>query len=137
MNNNVMRSDLGKVQGLGSAKHGVGHWKIQRITAIGMIPLLLWFIPSLLITILGSYDEGVLWIQNPFNATGLILLIGTLFFHASLGLQVVIEDYVHSEGLKVLSIMLIKLFSSLIMRLKLRILLISQNLLNPLIQVIA
>ena len=46
MNNNVMRSDLGKVQGLGSAKHGVGHWKIQRITAIGMIPLLLWFIPS-------------------------------------------------------------------------------------------
>ena len=75
MNNNVMRSDLGKVQGLGSAKHGVGHWKIQRITAIGMIPLLLWFIPSLLITILGSYNEGILWIQNPFNATGLILLI--------------------------------------------------------------
>ena len=114
MNNNVMRSDLGKVQGLGSAKHGVSHWKIQRITAIGMIPLLLWFIPSLLITILGSYDEGVLWIQNPFNATGLILLIGTLFFHASLGLQVVIEDYVHSEGLKVLSIMLIKLLSILL-----------------------
>ena len=114
MNNNVMRSDLGKVQGLGSAKYGVGHWKIQRITAIGMIPLLLWFIPSLLITILGSYDEGILWIQNPFNATGLILLIGTLFFHASLGLQVVIEDYVHSEGLKVLSIMLIKLLSILL-----------------------
>ena len=114
MNNNVMRSDLGTVQGLGSAKHGVGHWIIQRITAIGMIPLLLWFIPSLLITLLGSYNEGILWIQNPFNATGLILLIGTLFFHASLGLQVVIEDYVHSEGLKVLSIMLIKLLSILL-----------------------
>jgi len=79
-----------------------------------MIPLLLWFIPSLIITILGSYNEGILWIQNPFNATGLILLIGTLFFHASLGLQVVIEDYVHSEGLKVLSIMLIKLLSILL-----------------------
>ena len=114
MNNNVMRSDLGKVQGLGSAKHGVGNWKIQRITAIGMIPLLLWFIPSLLITILGSYNEGILWIQNPFNATGLILLIGTLFFHASLGLQVVIEDYVHSEGLKIISIMVIKLLSILL-----------------------
>ena len=114
MNNNVMRSDLGKVQGLGSAKHGVGHRKIQRITAIGMIPLLLWFIPSLLITILGSYNEGILWIQNPFNATGLILLIGTLFFHASLGLQVVIEDYVHSEGLKIISIMVIKLLSILL-----------------------
>ena len=73
-----MRSDLGKVQGLGSAKHGVGHWKIQRITAIGMIPLLLWFIPSLLITILGSYDEDIWWIQKPLKETGLIILIGKL-----------------------------------------------------------
>ena len=54
------------------------------------------------------------WIKNPFNATGLILLIGTLFFHASLGLQVVIEDYVHSEGLKIISITFIKLLSILL-----------------------
>jgi len=114
MNNNVMRSDLGKVQGLGSAKHGVGHWKIQRITAIAMVPLVLWFIPSLLITILSGYSVSIEWIKNPFNATGLILLIGTLFFHASLGLQVVIEDYVHSEGLKIISITFIKLLSILL-----------------------
>ena len=114
MNNNVMRSALGKVQGLGSAKHRVGHWKIQRITAIGMVPLVLWFIPSLLIMILSGYSVSIEWIKNPFNATGLILLIGTLFFHASLGLQVVIEDYVHSEGLKIISITFIKLLSILL-----------------------
>ncbi|MDA0762903.1 MAG: succinate dehydrogenase, hydrophobic membrane anchor protein [Proteobacteria bacterium] len=109
-----MKSDLAKVQGLGSAKHGVGHWKIQRLSAVGMIPLILWFIPSLMLTIISGYNEAILWIQNPFNATGLILLLGTIFFHASLGLQVVIEDYVHSEGLKIISIIFVKLSSILL-----------------------
>ena len=112
--NNTMKSDLAKVQGLGSAKHGVGHWKLQRVSAIGMIPLILWFIPSLMLTIISGYNEAILWLQNPFNATGLILLLGTIFFHASLGLQVVIEDYVHSEGLKIISITFIKLLSILL-----------------------
>ena len=112
--NNTMKSDLAKVQGLGSAKHGVGHWKLQRLSAIGMIPLILWFIPSLMLTIISGYNEAILWLQNPFNATGLILLLGTIFFHASLGLQVVIEDYVHSEGLKIISITFIKLSSILL-----------------------
>ena len=112
--NNTMKSDLAKVQGLGSAKHGVGHWKLQRVSAIGMIPLILWFIPSLMLTIISGYNEAILWIQNPFNATGLILLLGTIFFRASLGLQVVIEDYVHSEGLKIISITFIKLLSILL-----------------------
>jgi succinate dehydrogenase / fumarate reductase, membrane anchor subunit len=111
---NTMKSDLAKVQGLGSAKHGVGHWKIQRLSAVGMIPLILWFIPSLMLTIISGYNEAILWIQNPFNATGLILLLGTIFFHASLGLQVVIEDYVHSEGLKIISIIFVKLSSILL-----------------------
>ena len=109
-----MKSDLAKVQGLGSAKHGVGNWKIQRLSAVGMIPLILWFIPSLMLTIISGYNEAILWIQNPFNATGLILLLGTIFFHASLGLQVVIEDYVHSEGLKIISIIFVKLSSILL-----------------------
>lgn len=112
--NNTMKSDLAKVQGLGSAKHGVGHWKLQRVSAIGMIPLILWFIPSLMLTIISGYNEAILWIQNPFNATGLILLLGAIFFHASLGLQVVIEDYVHSEGLKIISITFVKLLSILL-----------------------
>jgi len=93
---------------------GVGHWKLQRISAIAMIPLLLWFIPSLLFSLLGSYAEALAWFQSPFNTTGLFLLFITLFFHASLGLQVVIEDYVHNEGLKIASIILIKLISILL-----------------------
>jgi succinate dehydrogenase / fumarate reductase membrane anchor subunit len=94
--------------------HGVGHWKLQRISAIAMIPLVLWFVPSLLFVIMSGYNDAIDWVQNPLNATGLVLLFGTLFFHAALGLQVVIEDYVHLEGLKIILIILIKLLSILL-----------------------
>jgi succinate dehydrogenase / fumarate reductase membrane anchor subunit len=112
MSNNMVGNEIGKVHDMGSEKHhGVGHWKLQRISAIAMIPLVLWFVPSLLFTLMNSYEAAIIWVQNPFNATGLVLLFGTLFFHASLGLQVVIEDYVHLEGLKIISIILIKLLA--------------------------
>lgn len=115
MNNNIIRNNLGKVQGMESENHhGVGHWKLQRISAIAMIPLVLWFVPSLLFVIMSGYNDAIDWIQNPLNATGLVLLFGTLFFHAALGLQVVIEDYVHLEGLKIILIILIKLLSILL-----------------------
>ena len=92
----------------------LGHWKLQRISALAMIPLVVWFIPSLLFSLLGNYVDALIWFQSPFNTTGLFLLFITLFFHASLGLQVVIEDYVHNEGLKIASIILIKLLSILL-----------------------
>lgn len=94
--------------------HALGHWKLQRISALAMIPLVMWFIPSLLFSLLGNYADALVWFQSPFNTTGLFLLFITLFFHASLGLQVVIEDYVHNEGLKIASIILIKLLSILL-----------------------
>ena len=115
MCNNIIRNNLGKVQGMESENHhGVGHWKLQRISAIAMIPLVLWFVPSLLFVIMSGYNDAIDWVQNPLNATGLVLLFGTLFFHAALGLQVVIEDYVHLEGLKIILIILIKLLSILL-----------------------
>jgi len=115
MSNNIIRDNLGKVQGMESENHhGVGHWKLQRISAIAMIPLVLWFVPSLLFVIMSGYNDAIDWVQNPLNATGLVLLFGTLFFHAALGLQVVIEDYVHLEGLKIILIILIKLLSILL-----------------------
>ena len=115
MSNNIIRNNLGKVQGMESENHhGVGHWKLQRISAIAMIPLVLWFVPSLLFVIMSGYNDAIDWVQNPINATGLVLLFGTLFFHAALGLQVVIEDYVHLEGLKIILIILIKLLSILL-----------------------
>ena len=115
MSNNSVGNEIGKVQDMGSEKHyGVGHWKLQRISAIAMVPLVLWFIPSLLFTLMSGYNDSIIWVQNPFNATGLVLLFGTLFFHSALGLQVVIEDYVHLEGLKIISIILIKLLAILL-----------------------
>ena len=108
--NNSINDNLIKFDDLKTLKtHGVGHWKLQRISAIAMVPLVVWFTSSLMLILLGGYEQSIEWLQSPFNATGLILLFGTLYFHAALGLQVVIEDYVHHEGLKIVSLILIKL----------------------------
>lgn len=109
MNNNIMENNLNKVQVMKSLKnHGLAHWKLQRISAIAMVPLVIWFISSLILVLINGYEQSIEWLQNPFNATGLILLFGILYFHAASGLQVVIEDYVHHEGLKIVSLILIK-----------------------------
>ena len=110
MNNNTMENKLNKVQAMKSLKnHGLAHWKLQRISAIAMVPLVIWFTSSLMLVLINGYEQSIEWLQNPFNATGLILLFGILYFHAASGLQVVIEDYVHHEGLKIVSLILIKL----------------------------
>ena len=110
--NNSINDNLIKVEDFKTLKtHGVGHWKLQRISAIAMVPLVVWFTSSLMLIVMGGYEQSIEWLQSPFNATGLILLFGTLYFHAALGLQVVIEDYVHHEGLKIVSLILIKLIA--------------------------
>ena len=110
MNNNIMENKLNKVQAMKSLKnHGLAHWKLQRISAIAMVPLVIWFTSSLMLVLINGYEQSIEWLQNPFNATGLILLFGILYFHAASGLQVVIEDYVHHEGLKIVSLILIKI----------------------------
>ena len=110
--NNSINDNLIKVEDLKTLKtHGVGHWKLQRISAIAMVPLVVWFTSSLMLILTSGYEQSIEWLQSPFNATGLILLFGTLYFHAALGLQVVIEDYVHHEGLKIVSLILIKLIA--------------------------
>ena len=108
MNSNIDENFI-KVEDMKTQKtHGVGHWKLQRISAVAMIPLVIWFTTSLMLTLMDGYEQSIEWLQSPFNATGLILLFGTLYFHAASGLQVVIEDYVHHEGLKIVSLILIK-----------------------------
>ena len=114
MNNIGIQNSI-KVQEMKTLKtHGVSHWKLQRISAIAMIPLIIWFISSLMLTLMEGYEQSIEWLQSPINATGLILLFGTLYFHAASGLQVVIEDYVHHEGLKTVSLILIKLIAVLL-----------------------
>ena len=111
MNSNIDEKFI-KVEDMKTQKtHGVSHWKLQRISAVAMIPLVIWFTTSLMLTLMDGYDQSIEWLQSPFNATGLILLFGTLYFHAASGLQVVIEDYVHHEGLKIVSLILIKLLA--------------------------
>ena len=102
------RSTLGRVRGLGSAKEGVAHWWAQRTTALALVPLSLWFAASVIGLAGADYPAVVAWFKSPFNATLMILLIGATFYHAVLGLQVVLEDYVHHEGRKLASILIIK-----------------------------
>ena len=114
MVNSLSQSCLKKVIKMQSKSNGIVHWKLQRISAIAMIPLVIWFVSSLVFSLTNTYDQSVSWLQSPLNATGLVLLFGTLYFHAASGLQVVIEDYVHNEGLKIMSLILIKLLSILL-----------------------
>ena len=95
-----MRSPLGRVRGLGSAREGVGHWWAQRMTALALVPLALWFVAAL-IGLTGA-DHGAArdWVAAPVPASLLVLLIVATFYHGALGLRVVIEDYVHHEGVK-------------------------------------
>ncbi len=103
-----LRSDLGRVRGLGSAKEGVAHWWAQRVTAVALVPLKMWFLASLA-SLAGAEAAAVrAWVANPFVAVTLVLLIGVTFYHALLGMQVVIEDYIHAEWVKVSLIMGIK-----------------------------
>lgn len=93
---NDLQSKLGAVRGLGSAKHGVMHWWLQRVTAIAMIPLFIWF-TTVVISVFISPDvlSVARWFASSLNALFMGLFVVTMFYHAKLGLQVVIEDYIH------------------------------------------
>jgi succinate dehydrogenase / fumarate reductase membrane anchor subunit len=105
-----MRSPLGRVLGLGSAKEGVEHWWMQRLTAIAMVPLAIWFIICALGLIGADRAAMVAWMHSPMSAVFAILLIVAVIYHLGLGLQVVIEDYVHSEGWKLGLIIVMRLW---------------------------
>jgi succinate dehydrogenase / fumarate reductase membrane anchor subunit len=104
-----MRSPLGRAVGLGSAKEGVEHWWLQRITAVALVPLSLWFVIAIIRLVGADIDSMRDWVGNPLSAIGLVLLLIATFYHASLGLQVVIEDYVHAEFTKLGLVVVIRL----------------------------
>jgi succinate dehydrogenase / fumarate reductase membrane anchor subunit len=104
-----MRSPLGRAIGLGSAKEGVEHWWLQRITAVALVPLSLWFVIAI-IRLVGADSDGVRdWVGNPLPAIMLVLLLIATFYHAALGLQVVIEDYIHAELTKLGLVVIVRL----------------------------
>ncbi|MTJ81789.1 MAG: succinate dehydrogenase, hydrophobic membrane anchor protein [Telmatospirillum sp.] len=103
-----LRSPLGRVRGLGSAKQGVSHFLWQRLTALALVPLAVWFVLSVVSLAGADYAHFRHWLSWPGNATLMLLLIFALFRHAQLGLQVVVEDYVHDGGLRLISLIAVK-----------------------------
>lgn len=104
----VMRSQLGIVRGLGSAKSGVHHWWVERLTSLALIPLSLWFIYAVLALKGRAQPDVAHWIAAPLNTVLLIALVVLSFHHMQLGLQVVIEDYVHHEAARFTLLLLVK-----------------------------
>ena len=104
-----MQSSFGRAQGLGSAREGVGHWWVQRVTAVALVPLTLWFAGSLIARAGNDYGAFILWLRTPFTTVLMVLLLIALFHHMALGLQVVVEDYVHTDRIKVPAVVAINL----------------------------
>jgi len=103
-----MIDPLARVRGLGSAKEGTHHWIAQRMTAVALIPLTLWFVASLICLIGAPLEEVKAWLASPFNAVLMSLTLIAGFHHAQLGLQVVIEDYIHGHGCKTAALWFVK-----------------------------
>jgi succinate dehydrogenase / fumarate reductase, membrane anchor subunit len=100
---------LARARGLGAAHGGVGHWKLQRLTAMSNAVLVLWFAFSAMALAGASYEEVRAWLASPVTATLMILLVLSVFQHAPLGLQVIIEDYVHHPGARIAALVLVRL----------------------------
>jgi succinate dehydrogenase / fumarate reductase membrane anchor subunit len=104
-------SGLKRVRGLGSAKSGAHHWWLQRVTAAGNLVLLAWFAASLLFLPDLSHATVTGWIASPFVAVPLLLLTLTTVWHMLLGVQVMLEDYLHAEGSKLLALIALRFFA--------------------------
>lgn len=104
-----LKSPTARARGLGSAKAGTGHWLAQRLTAVSNLVLGLWFIAAVVANRGISYTEALLWLSDPINAVAMILFILSSVYHAVLGCQVVVEDYIHHEGFKIVKLMGMKL----------------------------
>jgi succinate dehydrogenase / fumarate reductase, membrane anchor subunit len=103
-----LRSPLGRVLGLGSAKDGTGQWWAERVTSVALIPLTLWFFFALLGLPALDYGSVRVWLSHPFNAFLAVLLVSVLTHHSYLGTNSVIDDYVHGNAMKVFSLLLLR-----------------------------
>jgi succinate dehydrogenase / fumarate reductase membrane anchor subunit len=109
MDRRELRSPLGRAIGLGSAKEGVEHWWAQRVSAVALLVLGLWFVASLVALAGADRATVVAWLHGPLAAILTILTLAAVFYHNALGLQVVIEDYVHGEAAKIGALVAVRL----------------------------
>ena len=98
MESSDMRSLLARARGHGSAKRGASHWWAQRVSAVALVPLTVWLLGSIIAHTSGDYATVINWLKTPLATLTMIVLLLALFHHVTLGLQVVIEDYVHSNA---------------------------------------
>lgn len=103
------RLPLSMQKARGASREGVGHWKLQRLTAISNLILIVWFVISVLALSDANYSETRAWLASPWNTLLMVLLVMSTFLHAPMGLQVVIEDYVHHEGAKIACLVAVRL----------------------------
>ena len=103
-----LRSPLRRVLGLGSARGGSSHWYAQRVTAVALALLALWFVVSLALLVDASYEQVSGWLRMPLNSALALLLVVVAAWHAVLGLQVIVEDYVAEKGKRMLVLIAIK-----------------------------
>jgi succinate dehydrogenase / fumarate reductase membrane anchor subunit len=104
----MMRSPLGRARGLGPARRGSHHWWAQRLTSVALVPLSLWFICAVIRLEGASRGDVAAWMSGPLPIVLTIALVAGTFYHLQLGLQVIIEDYVHNEALRLASVLVIK-----------------------------
>ena len=100
-----IRTPLGFVRGLGSAKDGTHHWWMQRVTSVALVPLILWFVISLLSISRADYATLQHWMSHPVNAGLMVALLAAMFYPANLGMQVIYEDYVRPESKKFIAVL--------------------------------
>ncbi len=103
-----LRHPLARVKGLGASGEGSHHWWLQRVTAIALVPLSLWFVFSIVGHIGDDHAAALAWVGQPGVALMLMLFLGFMLYHAQLGVQVVLEDYVHSEPVKLALMLIVK-----------------------------
>jgi succinate dehydrogenase / fumarate reductase membrane anchor subunit len=104
----ILRSPLGRARGLGSAHAGFHHWWIERVEAVALVPLTIWFIVALLRLVGAPHQAVIDWLRSPVSMVLMLLLIVTTFHHFSLGVQSVLDDYVHQPTMKLWSVLAIK-----------------------------
>ncbi|MDD2794720.1 succinate dehydrogenase, hydrophobic membrane anchor protein [Acidocella sp.] len=104
----IMRSQLGRARGLGAAKSGQHHWWSQRVTAMALLPLSLYFVLSVLMLAGADRAQMAAYIGEPWNTVLFLCLIAALFSHLSLGLQVVVEDYVRNDAKRIITLLVLK-----------------------------
>lgn len=105
----ALRSPLGRVRGLGAAKQGGHHWWMQRVTAIALVPLTVAFVVLLPVFAAAGHRGFIELMRDPIIATVMILVVGAGLYHMKLGVQVIVEDYVHHEGAKTALLLMLQL----------------------------